>query len=163
MPVDRRLALHEAGHAVVAYHLGIEIKEIVMCEDPAYVRVEETPYAWQYLLFSMAGNAVEHKINPKTGWYYTSDFDYQEVSKILNERTASWHPPGLAYDDDDYIEKTEDYIQSYTAPVFDQLEQQAARIINIPEIWAQIEALADVLLRVDRIDGEEVKRLLKSR
>ncbi len=164
MPVDRRLALHEAGHAVVGYHIGIKIKEIVMCEDPALVYIEEVPHAmaWQYLLFLMAGNAVEHKINPKTGWYYTSDYDYETVRRTLEEGTGAWYPPDIAYDDDCAIEKALEYVGTFTRPAFDCLEKQAARIISIPEIWAQLESLAEVLLRVDRIDGEDVKRLLEA-
>lgn len=39
MSVDRGLAFHEAGHAVIAHQLGLGIEEIVMHKDPDFVNV----------------------------------------------------------------------------------------------------------------------------
>lgn len=161
MTVDRRLAMHEAAHAVIAYHLGLPIIEIVMNQDPAYVQLSEIPKGmrWQYLLFSMIGNATELKFDPANGWG-NATYDLNCVSDMLNEGTISWSPPGLADDDEDGIGKIEEYIDTFTDPAFDQLEQQAVRIIEIPEIWQQVSTLATVLLNVDRLDGEDVSQIL---
>jgi hypothetical protein len=163
MTVDRRLAFHEAGHAVIAYHLGIGIKEIVMCQNPAYVSIQDQPDGtkWQTLLFYAIDNAIELKLDPVNGWANTSSHDFWRVIELLDEGTASWGPPGLADDDEDGIGKIEEYINTFNDPVFDQLEQQAARIIEIPEIWQQVSALAEVLLAADRLDGPEVTQILE--
>jgi hypothetical protein len=163
MTVDRRLAFHEAGHVVMAYHLGIEIKEIVMSQTPAYVSIQDQPdgMRWQYLLFFMIGNAIELKSDPVNGWENKSSHDFWCVIKLLEEGTISWAPPGLADDDLDGIDKTEEYIDTFTDPAFDQLEQQAARIIEIPEVWGQISALATVLMTSDRLSGPDVTQFLE--
>jgi len=162
LTLDRRLAFHEAGHAVVAHHLGIGISEIVMCQNPAYVSIQDEPggMRWQYLLFAMIGNAIELKLDPVNGWGNAA-YDLNCVFQMLDEGTMCWSPPGLADDDLDYIGKTEAYIDTFTDPVFDHLEQQAARIIEIPEVWGQITKLAEVLMNVDRLDGPEVTQILE--
>ena len=161
MTVDRRLAMHEAGHAVIAHNLGIKINEIVMNQDPAYVAIQDQPerMRWQYLLFLMVGNAIERKLDPVNGWG-NATHDLNCVSSMLDEGTISWRPPGIAEEDEDGIGKIEEYIDTFTDPAFDQLEQQAARIIEIPEIWEQISDLAGILLYVDRLTGNDVVRFL---
>jgi hypothetical protein len=167
MTVDARLAMHEAGHAVMAYHLSIGIDEIVMDQDPAYVSIQDQPdgMRWQYLLFSMIGNAIELKLDPVNGWVNTSSHDFWCVSEMLDEGTISWRPPGLADDleDPDHVYKIEEYIHSFTDPVYDQLEQQAARIVEIPEIWQQVSTLAAILMTVDRMGGGEVTQILEAK
>lgn len=166
MTVDARLAMHEAGHAVMAYHLGIGIEEIVMSQDPAYVSIQDQPdgMRWQYLLFSMIGNAIELKLDPVNGWGNAS-YDLNLVSEMLDEGTISWRPPGLAddLDDLDHVYKIEEYIDSFTDPVYDQLEQQVARIVEIPEIWKQVSTLAAILMTVDRMGGGEVTQILEAK
>jgi len=163
LTLDRRLAFHEAGHAVVAHHLGIGMREIVMCQDPAYVSIQDEPggMRWQYLLFYAIGNAIELKLDPVNGWDNTSQHDFWCTKDLLAEGTTGWRPPGLADDDLDGIGKIEAYIDTFTDPVFDHLEQQAARIIEIPEVWGQITKLAEVLMNVDRLDGPEVTQILE--
>jgi hypothetical protein len=155
------LAIHEAGHAVIAHNLGIKINEIVMNQDPAYVSIQDQPEGmkWQYLLFSMIGNVIERKLDPVSGWG-NATHDLNCVSSMLDEGTTSWSPPGLAEDDEDSIGKIEEYIDTFTDPAFDHLERQAARIIEIPEIWEQISDLAGILLHVDRLSGREVNQIL---
>ena len=164
MTVDRRLAFHEAGHAVMAYHLSIGIDEIVMDQDPAYVSIQDQPAGmrWQYMLFYAIGNAIELKLDPVNGWVNTSNHDFLSVVALLDEGTESWSPPGLADEDLDGIGKIEEYIDTFTDPAFDQLEQQVARIIGIPEIWQQVSTLAMVLMNVDRMDGKEVAQILEA-
>jgi hypothetical protein len=162
MTVDTRLAMHESGHAVMAYHLGIKIGEIVVSQDPAYVSIQDQAkeMRWQYLLFYAIGNAIERKLDPVNGWDNQSQHDYWVAMDLLREGTVSWSPPGLADDDEDGIYKIEAYVYSFTVPAFDQLEQQAARIIEIPEIWQQVFALAAVLMTVERLGGDEVTQII---
>jgi hypothetical protein len=164
MTVDRRLAMHEAGHAVIAHHLGLKIEEIVMNPNLSYVQIEDVPdtMKWECLLFSTVPNALELKLDPVNGWLNISDHDFRSAVELVDEGTMGWHPPGLANDDEDGVGKTEEYIDSFTGPVMDSLEQQAALIIDIPEIWQQINRLADILLTVDRLSGDEVLRLLEA-
>lgn len=141
MPVDRRLALHEAGHAVVAYHLGLHIYEIVMNKSPAYVLYEPGAVE-ENLLFTMAGLRAELKDDPENIYYHDIDEkDHQDINEMLWDRDAHIY----------LLVQAHHYFAT-----------SIQRFIDVPEIWAQIESLAEVLLRVDRIDGEDVKRLLKA-
>lgn len=158
MSVDERLAIHEAAHAVVANCLGFGIDEIVMCQDPAYVSIGEVPdsMVWQYLIFLMAGNAAELKLDPLNGWTQTSDWDEFHVQDQIKKGTEYWIPPGLKEDDPDSVEKTETYLYDFILPAYDLVEDQAARIIEIPEVWDKIVTLSGLLLEVDRLSGDEV-------
>ena len=112
-------------------------------------------------LYNAIGNAIERKLDPVNGWDNQSQHDYWVAMDLLREGTVSWSPPGLA-DDEDGIYKIEAYVYSFTVPAFDQLEQQAVRIIEIPEIWQQVFALAAVLMTVERLDGKEVTQILEA-
>ena len=142
MTVDRRLAFHEAGHAVIAYILGLEVLEIEMSKNPAYVNIADQADATIDILFLFAGIMAELKDDPKNIYYHEpSEHDQIEINKYL------W------YIDTNFeiIARSHYYITS-----------SLKRFLDIPEVWAQITALAKVLMNVDRMGNNELTPFLRT-
>ncbi len=139
------LAIHEAGHAVAAYHLGLTVYEIVMNRNPAYV-LYEPGSTESNLLFTMAGPWAELKYDPESIYYHDiGEKDQLDINESLWDRV--WK---------------ENIHHAIIARSDCYFETSIERFINIPEVWAQITALAEFLMSVDRLDGKEVTQILEA-
>lgn len=137
------LAMHEAGHAVAAYHLGLTIYEIVMNQSPAYVSYEPGSTE-SNLLFTMAGPWAENKYDPESVYYHDiSEKDQLDINGCLWDR--AWK---------------ENIHHAIIARSHCYFTTSIERFLNIPEVWAQITALAEVLMTVDRLGAAEVAQIL---
>lgn len=175
--VDKRLAYHEAGHAVIANQLGMTVDEIVMNHDPSYVNISNDgrDKRLELLFFLLAGNAVEDKLDPVGGWQQYSDYDNNE---FFNQLDDDVHQDGNEVtlldaevygeygDADEETREIDDFLRyekmlcTIRDPVIDLLNKQIASFLDIPEIWNQIEALGSALLTADRLSRDDVITIL---
>ena len=142
MTVDRRLAFHEAGHVVIAHILGLEVLEIEMSKNPAYVNIADQADATIDILFLFAGIMAELKDDPKNIYYHEpGEYDQIEINKYL------WHIDTNF----EIIARSHYYFTS-----------SLKRFLDIPEVWAQITTLAKVLMNVDRMGNNELTPFLRT-
>lgn len=141
---------HEAAHAAMYYYFGfgspirgIEIYSDAEAEVFAnpYVVDKDTYYA--AIVTALAGYAAEFKINKKSlPIGCTGPDDYTSARGYLNLISG---------------EKSDDFFDGVMLFLY---EQDTRRLIRKKNIWAGIEALANVLLTNKSLDGETVEAIL---
>lgn len=147
MTVDRRLAFHEAGHAVMAHILGLKVLEIVMSQNPAYVNIADFGNRDNdlYILFIFCGMMAELKLDP-------DNINYHDIGE---------------HDDTEIKARLWDLVWRIDAPMaiiarsHSYFTSSIERFLDVPDIWQQITILAEVLMDVDRLDGPEVTQILE--
>jgi|ERR1700730_313599 len=133
-----KLALHEAAHAIVTGHLG---RRVIWVEiEPEAGRgqmVPETPWlsatrqsAADDLLIAMAGSAAQCKYEGKTPYQWTDE-------GIRDREVAESLAAEFDLDAHDFSKVSE--------------------ILDRTEIWAKINALADLLINRRRIESCETE------
>jgi len=115
-----------------------------MNQNPAYVSYEPGSTE-SNLLFTMAGPWAELKYDPESIYYHDiGEKDQADINAGLWDRI--WKEGA----DMAVVVRSHYYFVS-----------SVERFLDVPEIWAQIAALANVLMNVDRLDGPEVTHFLE--
>ncbi|CAA6603785.1 hypothetical protein MTBLM1_130037 [Rhodospirillaceae bacterium LM-1] len=143
------MALHEAGHAVIARHFGKNICDVCLYEVEGLYHGKTTaslPQQQELITESesvivLAGFAAEQHYNPK-GFIFDKDFlksgckkyasDRKSLDKLLQKLCES---EIVNNPDDDCI------LDRAAAPLFDE----AKRLVATPSHWRAIESLAEKL------------------
>ena len=147
-------AYHEAGHAAVLRHFGIDILSItivsgheVLAENlPDDFHPESTAadleLAKQHIIVYHAGKAAEMRACGTTPTAIDGDLvlAFKIAALILGEDVD--HPRGASF--------------AYV----DALCSRATELLDRPEVWANVEALAGALLEKGTLSGEDVARVL---
>ena len=154
-------AHHEAGHAVAAFHIGAEIKQIsIMGLGEEANKVEQSPYfsdnelnklTWEnlpgslrenlenYAFTSLVGPWAQKKFNPKGYRKRQVEGDYFIAVKLLSK-----------------IKKDEEILGYY----FKMIDLEARNFVQDKTKWSEIQRLALVLLDRGNITSEEVSKTI---
>ena len=147
----QKTAYHEAGHAVIAWGLGIDIGDIVILnEDSGYVS-HRSPFsevvdfdefensedfdsvANNMILYSLAGPMSEKKFNPDGFDTACSNDDLEKVSELLIRMNTD----GASF------------------------EKKVQEMINDPDTWAVIQLIANQVIEHQGLSRERVQQLLQ--
>jgi len=154
-------AHHEAGHAVAAFHIGVEIKQIsIIGLDEETNKLEHSPYfsdkelnelTWKnlpgslrenlenYAFISLVGPWAQKKFNPKGYRKGQVEGDYYIAVKLLSK-----------------VKKDEEILGYY----FKMVDLEARNFVQVKSNWSEIHRLALVLLDRGNITSEEVRKTI---
>jgi hypothetical protein len=157
-------AFHEAGHAAVGDRLGLRLQAIDVDTD--------TAGGLGHTTFEPAGHwfDADRGVSPEdpTGARHREFVD-RIVTTLLaglaaeSRYTGQDRREGAGFD---LLEAVRDWVAiSYSSPeerraAMRKLHARAGRLIQLPEIWAAVERLANGLLERRRLSGEEALALL---
>jgi 8-oxo-dGTP pyrophosphatase MutT (NUDIX family) len=135
---DAATAYHEGGHAVVGIHWNVPVRKVTIVPregDRGHIELDgDGGDPVGDLIATLAGPAASARIAARLGG--RSD---RAVAAQLAEGLA---PPGAADD------------------LLNVAGEAAREIVNDPETWRQVEAVAEALLERRTLTGEEVKQIM---
>jgi hypothetical protein len=142
------VAYHEAGHAVVAEHLGIHVGRII--KKP---KREMTVQASGALILAMTKRSVlSPKLMPEATRHLICSFAGRIAEQIASGARvpATWHP---------YDTRHEQKL-ARIAGIGDLASYKAHARRILEEHWPKIEAVAALYLSADRVNGATLRRVL---
>ena len=143
--VRRHHAVHEAGHVVIGSVLGLHVDEVGFNSKVEHESVVHFPASTRFV----AGDACE-LIRTQPDIMVIVMFAGGVAEQIvLNDKLPHSHTGDLKA-----LELCYPDLPSDPRPIFDPAMRQA--LILVDATRAEIEAVADRLMVVDRIDGKEV-------
>ncbi len=154
----KRIAYHEAGHAVAAYALNRRVRSVTVIPDgdilgyniygkgltiqpDVEVDGRTRNEIERRVICALAGWAAEAKLNPRRRRSAIADTD--------------WH---YAYDLADYVVGSIEELEAYGNWLWIRTKQ----LIALPHYWAAIEALAAELMTHKRLGEKRVREVIKS-
>ena len=184
-----RTAYHEAGHAVVARVLdqpviSLTIKphgptgsrgRVVFRENAPSMTVRLLVAAWSrrrrdakhYLLITLAGPLAESMKSDETGNDSNSDGaidndggDFADASALLEFLHPELRRVPIGPDDP---RSRPDIIEESRKRLWDRAWNECREILNRPEVWKWVEAVAEAALTYETLDGNHIDALDPSR
>lgn len=150
-------AYRNAGHAVIALHLGLGLQErsisIVPCDEAAHPGLLEREYfgaadkdprhglrqrVEARVMISLAGPAAQQRFGPSEKGTAHSEQDHSEALSLLSTISTS-------------DEERNAYMTWLNVRVRDML--------MVPRVWAQVEAVASAFLEHKRLTTREVRKI----
>jgi hypothetical protein len=133
-------AWHEAGHAVIAYRLGVEIIGVTIVPYREYagscLRLHTDPE--RAIQIALAGSLAETRISPDDDAEY-DDGDYDTASGLARDLAGS----------------------DGARELLRHMERSTRRLVD--QHWAEIERVALALLNHDLLTGLQVKNIIEDR
>ena len=184
-----RTAYHEAGHAVVARVLdqpviSLTIKphgptgsrgRVVFRKNAPSMTVRLLVAAWSrrrrdakhYLLITLAGPLAESMKSDETGNDSNSDGaidndggDFADASALLEFLHPELRRVPIGPDDP---RSRPDIIEESRKRLWDRAWNECREILNRPEVWKWVEAVAEAALTYETLDGNHIDALNPSR
>ena len=152
------IAYHEAGHAVVAWRVGVEAKSLSIISEPGskgrYIHkpyftditpeYDTSPRAERRLknmvLVCFAGEIAQRRFNSGEWRDYHGERDFDQAVDLLN-----------------YLAGSEDDLQAH----INAIHLQAQQMVEDPSVWLCIGALAAALLEHGELSGTETVRIIR--
>ena len=171
--IRKVVAVHEAGHAVIARVLGITVAEVsARSTDPDYAAVVTTrPQALKHrhdhatlieglqkdAMIALAGPYAQRRAYPATKVNAHAD-DLTNAFRAVF--AAAWVKAGNTLPTDPNAKMPlSANIQDDAEAIYIKLSDETERMIE--EHWCQIERVAKALERHDRLDPNELDRLIQ--
>ena len=183
------ISYHEAGHAVVARVLdqpviSLTIKphgptgsrgQVVFRENAPSMTVRLLVAAWSrrrrdakhYLLITLAGPLAESMKSDETGNDSNSDGaidndggDFADASALLEFLHPELRRVPIGPDDP---RSRPDIIEESRKRLWDRAWNECREILNRPEVWKWVEAVAEAALTYETLDGNHIDALDPSR
>jgi len=152
------IAYHEAGHVVVGHMLGLQLLDTDLETDGEGGR--------GHTHFAHPGSWFQ----PRRGSLSARDNDLIErvlttfmAGLAAESRLGHADPDGSGYDLDQSMREWVSYIADTTderRSAQDAFVDRAASIIERPQVWSAIEAVASSLLRQGRLDGSAAAQIV---
>lgn len=148
---------HEAAHAVVSVLVGIHVDEVVVgkiCEVRTNWSLSPPITTGQTVMMLLAGHIAQNKVNRFR--YRATDTEIMEfVRAARDERGGGCDHCRVgriasAVDDADAIQ------------FWRELERQTLELIDRFDVWRAIRMIADHLMIYRKIDGDEVRRIVRA-
>lgn len=146
----RSMAIHEAGHAVVAHRLGESVIGMVLDETHGATAIRQPPAEAQRSYLDTV--ATIYLAGPIALAMYQGipAIDFEATGEILDDMTRATELLGRIPDITD-AEKTD---------VLKGLADRAGKLLSDRENWALVEQLADELLTRKRLTDEDVAAIV---
>jgi hypothetical protein len=178
--VRRMIAYHEAGHAVAARVLGIEVSELrvanVTSYDDDYQAHAQTRSAAYFAEDNPAAKVAGFEIDLKValagplaqmqaGYSFEFDFDDPDMQNAMSSaaklaRLGAGLPAEPASDQKEFIGPG-DPLHVAVWEIFNRVQASAAAVVH--QNWIAIIRVAAVLQRQDRLDQAELDCLITGR
>lgn len=143
----KRIAYHEAGHAVVAHYLGIRLgrKGIsLVAEQCFFPRHTDNDTIGNCVRVALAGAEAQRRLHPKIDVeLWEDETDREEVSEALQ----------VAYPNR----------WSLQIKAWERLRYQVEALLKEPEVWAAVKAVARELLRQGRLTPAQARKIIEPR
>lgn len=148
MPGKRRnqrtiKAYREAGHAVVAYILGVKVRRVSIAADPG-VMIEQLGTDERAICVGLAGPYAQRRFAPQSEWRCKAPRNQPDDLANVAELITRMHGRG------DVARKYRAYVRA-----------RAERLLE--ENWLQLETVARGLLERHAITGDEMAELMFGR
>jgi hypothetical protein len=170
----RWTAIHEAGHAVVALHLGIPFLDVVVREedglhtgqvrlwgnDTLSLRMAKRKIDWRdYVVFNLAGPVAQLRANDSTddpdNFEYVTQDDYDWAEYLFDLFHGREGSDSQRHDRPlDCYPLPQPSDLAFTA---EQAERETELLVT--RLWDKIEAVASVLQRNGRLSYTQVREL----
>ena len=153
----RRVAYHEAGHAVLAWTYGLKFSRVsivgtedyqgvVKFDSPGVVRTDDTAFIEAHALNNLAGEvAVEILTGTPPDWGESFGVDGADIDGFTDlAMKLGWHVVRWG------VVEIEPALKEYAAKVRGLLEER----------WPAVEAVAEALLHNKELSGTEALRIM---
>ena len=149
-------AYHEAGHALIAVHVGAEVRSLTIDPDAddGPLRFGDTQIEWTVDRLSER-EFLEHRIavalaGPVAEMLYTGDpYHPGLVSEWSGDWHEAWDAAASLFPD-----------QRQRLSFLEQSTRELFQLLNTPPFWSALAALADELLAHETLEGEQVEDIV---
>ena len=140
-------AYHEAGHCVISHHEGVPVVQVSIATGTdgvgfidwapeAYDGVEDDPTRVEASVRSIQAGAVAQHMHDAESFKSLDAFD--DVGSAL-----------------DLLRTLTDYEDAHDA-IYERREAETQRLLDRPEIWSTVQAVAAALIQHDTLSGEQI-------
>lgn len=144
LPDRERVAIHEAGHAIVAYYSGARVMSARLADDPleeelGYTRVLVQPGRTDIAASVALGGEAAESIRYKRRVEPLTSVDYQRARSTLGAEC-------------DGNRGMTSHLTEFTFFVVQQL---------LRDVWPEVESLAKALSEAGYLSGAEIERIIR--